>query len=159
MAAVGRNEPYRNFRFEVAIEDVASAGFMRCTGLARHTEPIDYREGNEEPTPHKLSGQTTYDPIVLERGFTASGNMDLWGWAEKVHAYGKKASDLDPEYKTTLVIRLKNKKSEVVKTWTVYNAWISDYALSDFDASANEVLMLSVTFQHEGFEEAAVTAG
>src|ERR1035437_4138778 len=85
---IGIVDPYRNFKFIVSINgptSVNSAGFMRCSGLSRSSDVIDYREGGENTTMHKLPGQTKYEPLTLERG--ATENNDLLIWAKQVDAF------------------------------------------------------------------------
>ena len=39
-----RNDPYKNFKFRIEIDQITSAGFSECTGLSTEVDCIDYRE-------------------------------------------------------------------------------------------------------------------
>src|SRR6478672_9003402 len=83
MAETGsRNDPYAAFNFLIEIAGVTQAGFSECSGLNTETDPIEYRNGNEDITVRKLPGLKKFGNITLKRGFTAS--KDLWDWRKKV---------------------------------------------------------------------------
>jgi len=42
-------DPYRQFRFIVKVGDKDVGGFSECTVAETTVDPIDYREGSEEP--------------------------------------------------------------------------------------------------------------
>ena len=44
-----RVDPLRNFNFLVEIDGITQAGFQDCSGFGASTDPIEYREGNENP--------------------------------------------------------------------------------------------------------------
>ncbi len=47
---MGRNDPYRNFRYRVEIDGIQQAGFSEATVPDTTVEPVEYREGIE-PNP------------------------------------------------------------------------------------------------------------
>ena len=69
---MARVDPYRQFRFRVDIDGVGQAGFSECTFADTTTDPVEYREGNEDPVFRKLSGLTKYGNITLKWGITDS---------------------------------------------------------------------------------------
>ena len=53
---MARDDPLRNFRFRLEIDNVTRAGFAEVAGLEITTQAIDYREGTDPPHVRKLSG-------------------------------------------------------------------------------------------------------
>jgi phage tail-like protein len=83
MATGERKDPYRNFNFLVEIDGITQAGFTDCSGFGASTDPIEYREGNDNPgtdpkTMRKLPGMTKYNNITLKWGLTDS--KELYNW-------------------------------------------------------------------------------
>jgi phage tail-like protein len=69
-------DPYRQFRFIVKVGDKDVGGFSECTVAETTVDPIDYREGSEEPRFRKVSGLTKYGNITLKRGTSDSLDLD-----------------------------------------------------------------------------------
>ena len=61
-------DPYKNFRFRVKWDGNYVAGVSNVGSLSRKTEVGKYREGVDPSVIHLSPGQTSYDPIKLERG-------------------------------------------------------------------------------------------
>lgn len=145
-------DPYRNYKFEVEVEGFTRAGFQKVTGLKRTTEVVEYREGAENETPHKLPGQTTFENVVLERG--ASDDEDFIGWSNTIYSVDQaEGAQGDDNFRRTIVIYLKNKAGQRVVKWTIYNAWPIDNGDADLDATANDVLIETMTLANEGIKK------
>jgi len=84
MAPIQRNQPYANKNFQLIINGVAddggavSAGFSEISGLMVTITPIEYRNGNEDFTVHKIPGLKSYANLVCKRG--ATGHVQFWEW-------------------------------------------------------------------------------
>ena len=65
-----RFDPYKNFKFRVKWDGRTVAGVSKISALKRTTEVVEHREGSDPSTTRKSPGQTTFAPIVLERGLT-----------------------------------------------------------------------------------------
>lgn len=144
-------EPYRNFKFELEIEGFTRAGFSKVDGLGDTTEEIQYREGGDNESPRKLSGQSNFDDVTLERGMSKDDDFNSWRKQifNAMNANGEQGSD---EYKRTVVIYLKNKAGTRVAQWTLEKAWPKEQKFPTLDASANEVAISSMVLCHEGYE-------
>jgi len=151
--AVARKDPYKSSKFRVEWAGIQHAGFQKVSGLNRTSEEITYREGPDEMTFRKQPGLTTYDDITLERGIMPTGNTELWDWLSLVDEFGVEGSPVEPEYKKDIAIVLLDKDGSEVRKWEVYRTWISGYSLGDFDATANDVLIKTITLKNEGFKE------
>jgi phage tail-like protein len=54
-------------------------------------------------------------------------------------------------YRANMKIKLKDRQGNVVKIWEVPNAWVSEYKTGEFDAQSNNILIETITVQHEGW--------
>jgi len=153
---IGTVDPYRNFKFKVDITGpvpFVSAGFMRCTGLTRTSEVIEYREGGENTTMHKLPGQVKYEPITLERG--ATEDTDLYNWAKQVDNYDGAGiagiTAFNPN-RATMTITVLDGANNELEVYTVQRAWVSEFSAGEMDAKGNDILIERLVVQHEGFK-------
>jgi len=146
-------DPYRNFKFEVEIEGFVRAGFSKVSGLKRTVETIEYREGGENETPRKLSGQVSFDDVVLERG--ASTDSDFITWSNQIYDVDNVDGSQgdNEEYRKTVIIYAKDKAGTRKIKWTIYRAWPKEDGNGDLDASANDVLTETLTLANEGIKK------
>ncbi len=140
-----RNDPLRNFRFRVDINNVAQAGFSEATGFDVSTDPIDYREGNELTRVRKLPGLTKYGNVTLKRGVTDS--TDLWDWAQQI-ADG----EIVRQAVTIVVI---DEAGDDKATFVVEEAWPCKYDPMDLNAKGNDVSIETLELCHEGVKRTA----
>ena len=84
-----RVDPYKNFKFRVVWDGREVAGISHVSALRRTTEVVEFREGSDPSTSHKSPGQTTYEPITLERGLTH--DLEFEHWANKVWSLANSA--------------------------------------------------------------------
>ncbi len=101
----------------------------------------------------KSPGQTTYEPIVLERGRTHDTAFEQW--ANKVWNFGSGlGSEVSlKDFRKDIVIELYNEAGQLVMAWRVYRCWPSEYtALTDLDANETCVVREVLVLQHEGWE-------
>ena len=61
---MARKDPYKNFKFRVEIDGIASSHFVECTGLGSEVAVIEYREGGDPTVVRKLPGRAIF-PISL----------------------------------------------------------------------------------------------
>ena len=148
-----RFDPYKQFKFRVKWDGKTVAGISRISGLHRNTEVILMREGAEPSTVRKLPGQTTYEPILLERGLTHDTEFERW--ANKVwnlnSGSGTEVSLKD--FRKDIIIDLFNEAGQKVLSYKVYRCWPSKYsAINELDANNTEVAIESLVLEHEGWE-------
>ena len=74
-----RHGPYRNNRFLVEIEGIATAGFSAIEMPDAIVQDVEYREGTDPHTDRILKGSNDYDSLVLERGVT-DDSIALFEW-------------------------------------------------------------------------------
>lgn len=138
-----RHDPFRGFRYLVEMEGLVSGGFLRVKGLSREVRVESYKEGGVNEYEHKLAGQVTHAPLVLERGLAMD---DLWKWAQAT-------ADGDVQ-RRTLWIRLQDEAGDKAWAWQVADAIPVKWSASDLDATSPQVVMESLELAHHGLRKA-----
>ncbi len=143
MAETGsRNDPFSAFNFLVEIDSVIVAGFSEVGGLDTTTDPIEYRNGNEDITVRKLPGLRKYANITLKRGWTDS--KELWLWRKTViEGKTKRASGS---------IVLLNEAREEALRWNFREGWPTKWTGPAMNAKNNEVAIESLEIAVEHIE-------
>ena len=148
-----RFDPYKGFKFRVIWDGRPVAGVDRVSALRRSTEVVQHRDGADTSTVRRSPGRTTFDPITLSRGVTQDPAFEQWAnksW-NVGSAVGSEVSLKD--YRKDVVIQLLNEAGQVVRSYLVYRAWVSEYqALPELDAHSDTVAIETITLQHEGWE-------
>lgn len=130
--------------------------------MSRKTDVMRHRSGGDPSVEHLAPGQTTYEPIVVERGVSYDPVFEQW--ANKVFNVTRSQDTAGhnlslSDFKKNLRIEVYNEAGQKVLAYNVYKVWVSDYqSLSDMDASDNAFIIQSFTIENEGWErDAAVT--
>jgi phage tail-like protein len=146
-----RFDPYKNFKFRVLWEGRLVAGISKISPLKRSTEVVSHREGNDPSTPRHSPGASKFEPITLERGVTHDPEFE--DWANLIYStQGDDAVSLR-NYKRDIIINVLNLQNVVVKSYHVFNCWVSEYtSLPELDANANAVMIETMVLQNEGWE-------
>lgn len=138
------NDPLRNFRYRLEMEGIVEAGFSEVAIGDASNDPIEYREGNELATVHRLKGLNKYGNITLKRGVTDS--IELANWLHMV------VDDATPlaAARRTVVIRIQNEAGEDKAAYEVTRAWPTKYEPADLNGKGNEVAIESLELANEG---------
>ena len=146
MAQTGkRDDPFSAFNFLVEIDSVTVAGFSEVGGLDTTTDPIEYRNGNENTTVRKLPGLSKYSNITLKRGYTNS--LELWLWRKRV-IDGK-------TLRVSGSIVLLNEARDEALRWNFREGWPTKWTGPAMNAKNNEVAIesLKIAVEHIELEE------
>ena len=142
-----RNDPLRNFRFRVDIDNIAIAGFSEVSIADTTVEAIDYREGLDPPHVRKLSGLTKYGNITLKYGISVgAGSLDLYSWHSAISA----GQIMEQRKQITIVVL--DEAGQQKTRFVVSEAWPVKYKPSDLNAKGNEVMIELLEFANEGIE-------
>jgi phage tail-like protein len=142
MATGERDDPFGTFNFLVEIDGVTRAGFSECSGITMETDPIEYRNGNEDITVRKLPGLKKFGNITLKRGFTK--DKGLWDWRKKV---------LDGQTERhSGSITLLNEARQASVRWNFSEAWPRKLDGPTFNAKTNEAAIETLEIVCEGVE-------
>jgi phage tail-like protein len=146
-----RYDPYRNFKFKIKIDNVYVAGLSKCSALKKTTEMVEWREGGDPSTTHKLPGKTKYDAVTLTAGVTHDTTFEEW--SNLVNNFKGDASMSLKNFRKDIKIDVFNEAGQKVLSYDVFNCWVSEYqALPEVDASANAVMIRTVKLENEGWE-------
>lgn len=144
---MARNDPLRNFRFRLDIDNLAVAGFSEVAIAETVIEAIDYREGSDAPHMRKLSGLTKYGNITLKHGIAVgAGSLDLFNWHKAI----TDGDILNQRKRITIVVL--DEAGQDKTRFVVSEAWPVKYDPSDLNAKGNEVLIELLEFVNEGIE-------
>jgi phage tail-like protein len=151
-----RFDPYKNYKFQLELDNRVVAGVSKVSALKRTTEVVKHRSGGENSIDHKSPGRTTYEAITLERGLTHDPEFEAW--ANRVHHYGGDSlMDLDG-YKRELTLVVMNERGQPVYRYFIHNCWVSEFtAIPDLDANANAVAIEMIKLENEGWERDLAT--
>lgn len=139
-------EPYLAFCFKVTLSGVgvnATALFKSASGIGDETEVVDYREGGQNATTHRLVGATKFKNITLKRGLCGP---ELIAWRDQWRNPG-------PKSRATGTIQQLDTKGNAVMSWEFSEAWPCKWELSEFDASKSEVSIETLEIAHEGLRK------
>jgi len=152
-----RYDPYRNFKFRIKIDNVYVAGLSKCSALKKTTEMVEWREGGDPSTTHKLPGKTKYDAVTLTEGATHDTTFEVW--ANLVNNFQGDASMSLKNFRKDIIIDVFNEADQKALSYKVFRCWVSEYqALPELDASANAVMIRTIKLENEGWErDGAVT--
>lgn len=147
-----RIDPYRNFKFRVKWDGEYIAGLNKCGALKKTVDVVDWREGGDSASGHKLPGMTKYEPITLESGLTHDTRFE--DWAALVNVYNEDPlMSLKDFRKDVIVIDVFNLQNTLAMSYNVYRCWVSEFqALPELDASGNAIAIQTLTIQNEGWE-------
>lgn len=151
-ATVLKYDPYRKFKFLIKWDGVYVAGVSKVNGVTRSVEATDWRAGGDNNTSMKLPGITKYEPITLERGFSADATF--MSWMKLVSSYqaaGGTSAESVHKFRKDFMIEVYNIASEKVLTVQVFKAWPSKISLGDLDAKSSDVIIETMELQHEGW--------
>jgi phage tail-like protein len=133
-------DPYGSFNFLVETNGILQAGFSEVTGLTSESEPIEYRNGDEDATVRKMPGLKKFGNVTLKRG-VAQGT-DFLEWRKTV-------TDGDIQRQDISIIVLDESRAEQVR-YNLAAAWPCKWMGPDLKANANEIAIETLEIAHEG---------
>ncbi|HEU0183800.1 MAG TPA: phage tail protein, partial [Blastocatellia bacterium] len=107
-----RYDPYRNFKFKIKIDNVYVAGLSKCSALKKTTEMVEWREGGDPSTTHKLPGKTKYDAITLTAGATHDTTFEAW--ANQINNFQGDAAMSLKNFRKDIIIDVFNEAGQKV---------------------------------------------
>lgn len=144
---MARNDPLRNFRYRLEIDNITQAGFSEVAIAETTIDAVEYREGTDPPHVRKLSGLTKYGNITLKWGLTSGGNaLDLFKWHNDVSV------GLVKERRKNVAIVVQDEAGTDSARFVITDAWPVKYDPSDLNAKGNEVLIELLELANEGIE-------
>ncbi len=137
-------DPLGNFRFLVEIEGITRAGFKECSGLGAAVDVLEYREGGDATTVHKLPGLTRYRNITLKWGVTVS--HELYDWFREV-TLGR------VQRRNGAIVLLDLDGTPRVR-WNFVRGWPARWEGPDLIGDGMSAAVEALEIAHEGIERA-----
>ena len=137
--------PPVGFHFKVEFKDIGNGNdirFQAVSGLSVEYDTESYKEGGENRFEHKLPVRTKYPDLSLKRGMLTDSAVISWC----LDAFQNRS------FAPALIhIKLLNENHEPLKTWHVHNAWPKKWAVSDFNAQENAIVVETLDFSYSYF--------
>jgi phage tail-like protein len=141
-----RQDPLRNFRYRLEIDQIQQAGFAEVAIGDLSNEPIEYREGDEVTTVRKLNGLTKYANVTLKWGITDSTELADW---HQLVVDG--ATPLDAARRSVVIVALDEAGQDKAR-WELTKAWPCKYDPTDWDAKGNAAAIDTLDLCVEGIK-------
>lgn len=146
-----RYDPYKNFKFRIKIDGKYVAGITKASPLTRTTEVLEFREGGNPSTIHKMPGRTRFGPVILEEGVTHDPTFE--SWANMVQNMQGDAAASLKNFRKDIILELLNEQGTVVMAYKIYRCWVSEFqALPELDSNSPKVAIRSIKLENEGWE-------
>ena len=147
-----RFDPYKTFKFRVKWDGRYVAGISKVSALRRTTEVVEHREGGDPSSVHKSPGQTSYEPITLERGVTHDKEFEQFTNKVWNFAGGPGTESSLADFRKDITIEVYNEAAQLVLAYNVFRCWVSEYqALPEMDANANAIAIQTLKLENEGW--------
>lgn len=149
MAIEGADRRYKQkWKFRVDIDGIEVGRFAKVSELKATVGVVKQPEGGRM-TDVKEPGKVDYGNVTLTYG--SSTSRALWDWFQQI-ANGANGTGVEPTDKRGVAIVQENRDGSEAKRWNLYKVWPSVFSAGEWDASAEENTMESVTLEFEYFE-------
>lgn len=176
MARPSSKDPLDKFRWAVSIDGFTRLGFTQCDVPSMTIQTKKYPEGGAHLTPRQIVDSIEYKPVALVRGVTSDTSFDAWAkqFMEvvkgKIEQADRPAISIPTElgggavpaqkdiyaplaYRRDVKIYHLNREGQVVKTYTLINAFPIEYEpASSFTSDGDDMLsMEKLVLAYESF--------
>ena len=142
--SAGGYYPPVGFHFRVEFVNIGNDNdirFQSVAGLNVEYDLESFKEGGENRFEHKLPVRTKYPDLSLKRGMLTDSKVIKWC----LDAFQNRV--FQP---AQVNVSLLNEKHDPLKTWRVMRAWPKKWAVSDFNAGENSIVVetLEMSYSH-----------
>ena len=154
-------DPFRKFKFRIVIDGNVVAGLTKCSSLTVSVASQDFRSGDMDSYKHKLPGQASFEHVTLEQGMTNSPVFEKWATAMSnfLANAGSDSEKTPDDFRKDIDVQIFDLKNTPIKSYRVFNCWVSKYTVGDLDANSNDVLIHTLELQNEGIKLLTPLAG
>ena len=139
---------HKKFKFIVEADDIAHAGFQKCSELSVEVANVQYFEGGSL-IPNKSPGRLTFADVTLERG--ATQDRDLFDWFQDVAITSSGLGPTGVGFKRNLDIVQQDRDGTTLRRWSLSRAWPVKFVAVDWDNESDENVIESVTLTFDFF--------
>lgn len=146
---IGKGRSYhKKFKFIVELDGFGSSAWQKCGELSAEVAKIEQWEGGSL-TPNKSPGRVTFSDVSLDRG--ATEDEDCYTWFSEVADTVANAGLIDDEYKRSGDIVQQDRDGSSLRRWRLTNAWPIKFVAGEWDNTADENVMESLTLTYDNF--------
>lgn len=153
MARPSSRDPLDRFSWALSIDGFTRLGFTACDVPGYSLQTKAYPEGGQHMAPRQIIDGITYKPVTLQRGVTYDMSFHAWASQSLQLARGVDNGKSPIEYRKDVKIYHLNRQGQIVKTYTLVNAFVSEYEVaSSFASDGDDVLsMEKLVLTYESF--------
>lgn len=140
----------KKFSFLVIVDGFLSAGFSKMSGLEADVAEIKHYEGGVL-IPNKSAGRIEFKDLTLERGATRA-DFDAYAWFLSVANAAANVGLKEPFYKRHLDLLQLDRDGEIIKRWSIFNAWVKTFTAGEWDNGADENVIEKLTLCYDFFQ-------
>jgi len=143
--AAGGYYPPVGFHFKVDFVGIGNDNdtrFQSVSGLNVEYDTEAFKEGGENRFEHKLPLRTKYPDLSLKRGMLTDSKVIKWVLDALQNREFKPAQ---------INVILLNDEHQPLKTWSIFNAWPKKWAVSDFNAQENSLVIETLDLSYNYF--------
>ena len=143
--SAGGYYPPVGFHFKVDFVGIGNdndSRFQTVSGLNVEYDTEAYKEGGENRFEHKLPLRSKYPDLSLKRGMLTDSKVISWVLDALQNRTFKPVQ---------INVMLLNEEHQPLKTWNVFNAWPKKWAVSDFNAQENSVVIETLDISYNYF--------
>jgi phage tail-like protein len=130
-------------RFRVKVGATEVARFRSMSELSSEVEVIEEHEMGDPDVADQQPGKRKANEVTLAQG--ASDNDYLWLWYQDVYNDEGEGKEDDLLKREVTVEELARNRTTFTRTWVLEKAFPRKFVAGDFDASASENAVRSVT--------------
>ncbi len=116
--------------------------FQEVSGLSADLESEEIAEGGENRFLHKLPKRTKYSDLTFKRGLII--DSEVLSWCKRAI----ENFDFEP---SNIEITLLNEEHEGILTWNIINAIPKQWAISNFNATDNSIVVETMKLSYQYF--------
>lgn len=152
--AQGKPRYQPKHRFRIRLGDLEIARFRSMSELSSEVDVIEEHEGGDPDVADQQPGKRRTTEVTLSTG--ASENEDLWNWwAQVLDPETGEGLDNDAFKKEVLVEELAPNRTTARRGWKLVKAWPKKFVAGDFDATASENQVRSITLVFSRLKKAS----
>lgn len=150
MAIVGNPRTFdRKFAFKLVIEGFLSADFSKVGPLSAKVAVVKHREGGRL-IPYKSPGLLDFEPITCERGSSVL-DEDAYSWFVQCANAAANIGLKDQIVKRNASLLQLDRDGEIMKTYSIFNAFPVEFNAGEWDATANEVVIHKLVLEYDNW--------
>lgn len=142
---------HKKFKFIVDWDGFDISAWTKCSELSIEIAKIEQWEGGSN-IPNKSPGRVTFSDITLERG--ATQDESCFNWMKTVIDVAANSGEVDDEYKRQGDVGQLDRDNKTIRKWRITNGWPTKFVAGDWDNTADENVMESLTITYDLFDRA-----